>query len=222
MKKLSVITGMLLIAGLIALGTSLTYAAETKEAPKGHVIIQEETLRGLFGDANRHMHFAVDDFGKGDSKNAALEVRAAATYVKIESARATGDEKKKLEEIVTKLDKAAVDLEKGNVKDEGTLKNLFAWSNYILAEHHIVKAKEAVAQENHEAAAYDLKSAIHYLEEGLAWGGHTVEKGTAAVIKDGKTLVEKVEKGGKATKGDFTSLIDRLGKEVEAFGAKTK
>jgi hypothetical protein len=210
------------IAALIALGTSAAYGAEVKEAPKapkGYVMVPEEALRALFGNANRHMQIAVDDFGRGDNKDAATELRVAAAYVKIEAARAAGDERKKLDEIVVRLDKAAVDLEKGNVKDVATLKNLFAWADYLLSKHHIAMAKEAAAEERQDAAAYDLKSAIHYLEEGLSWTGRTIDAGTAAVIKDGKALVEKVGKGTKATNGEFASLIDRLGKEVDAFGS---
>jgi hypothetical protein len=213
------------IAVLIALGASAAYGAEAKEtpkAPKGYVMVPEEALRALFGDANRHMRIAVDDFGRGDIKDAATEVRAAAAYVKIEAGRTTGDEKKKLDEIATRLDGAAVDLEKGNVKDAGTLKSLFAWANYLLAQHHIVKAREATAENKQDVAAYDLKSAIHYLEGGFSWAGRTVDATTAAAIKDGKALVEKVGKGTKTTKEEFTSIIDRLGKEIDAFGAKTK
>jgi len=177
-------------------------------------------------EPQRHFGAAVEAFAKKDYKAAATEVRKAAAYVRLESARAVGDAKKGLDAADADLEKMAKALDRGAVKAEKEIDKVFANANHALALAHRAKAAESWAHKAYVQAGYELKAAAQGLESAAAWTGGQAKAAAAAGASDARAVGEKLASGGvwardEVAKG-FESLGGALNKLGQSIGTKSK
>jgi hypothetical protein len=177
-------------------------------------------------EPQRHFGAAADDFAKKDFKAAATEVRKAAAYLRLESARAVGEAKKGLDAAGADLEKTARALDKGAVKVEKDMDQSFANANHALALAHRAKAAESWVHKAYDQAGYELKVAAQGLESAAAWTGTEAKSTVAAGVSDARTVGDKLASGGVWAKDEvakgFESLGSALNRVGQSIGSKAK
>lgn len=208
-----------------ALDKTLDKAART-DLEQRWLVADVSTWYPVEEEPQRHFKAAVEAFAKKDYKAAAAEVRKAAAYVRLESARAVGDAKKGLDAAGVDLGKAAQALDKGAVESERDMDQVFARANQGLAVAHRAEAAESWARKAYHATGYELKAAGHDLESAAARAGGEAKTGAAAATADAKAIGDKLASGGVWTKDEvakgFESLGVALNKLGQAIGSKSK
>lgn len=177
-------------------------------------------------EPQRHFGAAIEAFAKKDYKAAATEVRKAAAYVRLESARAVGDAKKGLDAADADLEKTAKALDRGAVKAEKEIDKVFANANHALALAHRAKAAESWAHKAYDQAGYELKAAAHGLESAAAWTGAEAKAAASTATADARVIGDKLASGGVWAKNEvaksFESLGGALNKLGQSIGSKGK
>jgi hypothetical protein len=177
-------------------------------------------------EPQRHFGAAVEAFANKDYKAAATEVRKAAAYVRLESARAAGEAKKGLDAANTELEKTAQALDKGTIKTEKDMSKAFANANHALALAHRAKAVESWAHKAYDQVGYELKAAAQGLENAAAWTGAEAKSAATTGVSDARSVGDKLASGGvwgkdEVAKG-FESLGGALNKLGQSIGSKSK
>lgn len=177
-------------------------------------------------EPQRHFTAAAEAFAKKDYKTAATEVRKAEAYLRLESARATGDAKKGLDTATAGLEKTAQALDKGAVKTEKDLDKSFASADHALALAHRAKAAESWARKAYDNAGYELKASAQSLDSAAVWAGAESKAAASTATADARTIGDKLASGGvwakvEVTKG-FDSLRSSINKLGQTIGAKVK
>lgn len=177
-------------------------------------------------EPQRHFTAAAEAFAKKDYKAAAIEVRKAEAYLRLESARATGDAKKSLDTANAGLEKTAQALDKGAVKTEKNLDKSFASADHALALAHRAKAAESWARKAYDNAGYELKASAQSLESAATWAGAESKAAASTATADARAVGDKLASGGvwakdEVTKG-FDSLRSAINKLGQSIGAKVK
>ena len=177
-------------------------------------------------EPQRHFGAAVEAYAKKDYKAAATEVRKAAAYVRLESARAVGDVKKGLDAANADLEKTAQSLDKGALMAQKGIEKVFANANHALALAHRAKAAESWARKAYDQAGYELKAAAHGLESAAAWTGAEAKSAASAATADARVVGDKLASGGVWAKNEvakgFESLAGALNKLGQSIGSKGK
>ncbi len=177
-------------------------------------------------EPQRHFGAAVEAFAKKDYKAAATEVRKAAAYVRLESARAVGQAKTGLDAAGAGLEKTAQALDKGAIKAEKDLDTAFANANHALALAHRAKAAESWAHKAYDQAGYELKAAAQGLESAATWTGAEAKSAATTGVTQARSVGDKLASGGVWAKDEvakgFESLGGALNKLGQAIGSKSK
>jgi hypothetical protein len=175
----------------------------------------------LSDEPQRHFAGAVAAFGSKDYKAAAIDIRKATGYMRLESARATGEARHELDRSVVQLDRLATSVEKGAVKDEKTMDKVFANANHALALEHRANAAESWARKEYDQAGYELKAAAKGLESGAGWVSAQAKAGASATVAETDALGDKLASGATWTRDEVAKDFASLGNSIDALGQKT-
>ena len=171
-------------------------------------------------EPQQHFGSAIEAYVKKDYKAAAIEIRKATGYVRLEAARVTGDAKQALDNSVAELDKLVASVEKGTIKDEKVMDKAFANANHALALAHRTKAAESWARKEYNQAGYELKAAAGGLESAGGWVGAEAKAGTSAVVAGTRALGDKLASGATWTRDEVGKGFESLGNSINALGQK--
>ena len=177
-------------------------------------------------EPQRHFDAASADYAKKDDKAAATEVRKAESYVRLEAARATGDEKKELDTANAALQNIAAKLDKGEVRSEKDMDKVFAGAGHALAMAHRGRAAESWARKAYDQTGFELKAAAYGLESAGGWVGTEAKAAASATAADARAVGDKLAGGGVWTADEvakgFEALGNGLNKVGHAIGARNK
>jgi hypothetical protein len=171
-------------------------------------------------EPQRHFTAAVAAYAKKDYKAAAIDIRKATSYLRLEAGRATGGAKQELDSSIAQLDSLAASVEKGAVKDEQTMTKAFARADHALALEHRSKAAESWVRKEYDKAGYELKAAAHGLESAAGWVGGEAKAGASATVANTRALGDKLAAGGAWTRDEVTKGFESLGNGINALGQK--
>lgn len=177
-------------------------------------------------EPQRHFGAAVEAYAKKDYKAAATEVRKAASYVRLEAARAAGDVKTGLDAANADLEKTAAALDKGALKVQKDMETSFASANHALALAHRARAAESWARKSYDQVGYELKAAAQGLESGAVWAGNEAKAAASGASADARAIGDKLASGGVWAKDEiakgFESLGSGLNKLGQSIGSRSK
>jgi hypothetical protein len=203
----------------IKAGNVPTIAALDKEL--GKAARSDLDLRWLVSDVTswypvveepqRHFGAATKAFRKKDYPAATTEVRKAAGYLRLESARATGDAQQRLDAAHADLEETAQSLEKGAITAEEDLEKVFANANHALALAHRSKAAESWARKDYYVTGHELKAAAHNLQSAASWTRGEGEGAALATAADSRAVGNKLASGGAWTKNEVAQSLASLG-----------
>lgn len=143
-------------------------------------------------EPQRHFSAAAEAYAKKDYQAAATEVRKAAAYVRLESARAVGDVKQSLDAANGRLEQTAQALDKGALKGEKEMDKVFANANHALALAHRAKAAESWARKAYDQVGYELKATAHGFESAATWTGTEAKAAASTAAADARAVGDKL------------------------------
>ena len=209
-----------LALAIIPAGVWAGASTSPPKAPDGGVLIEEDVVLVLMDEPEEHFQKGREFFLKKDLKAAAHEIREATAFLKLEAGRATEEGKKALLASVRELDKLVEGVERGTVTAVKDLDSVFARAHQALGRHHHLKSGASWAKKAAKKAGQDLQAAAIHLEHGLAWTGHKVEAGGAAVVNATRLLAGKLIEGVGWVPAEVGKGITAIGEEIERLGKK--
>jgi hypothetical protein len=214
-----------LIAAIVFAGTSVAIAAAdadpegaTPPSPPEHFLIHEELWTELADEPAQHMDRAREVFLSVDAREAAVQIRKAATYLRITAAQAADGSKRALLRSAQELEGLAHRVEAGTVKSVGELDAAFARALHALSHHHCVLAERSWMARQNERAGKQLRAAADNLEKAAARTGRALQTGTAAVVKETRLAAGKLVEGTGFVVDEIGKGFARFGKQVEDVG----
>lgn len=186
--------------------------------PPGHFLVHEELWEDLAEEPGRHMDRARQAFLDVDAREAAEEMRNAATHLKITAGQATLATRHALLRSAHELESLAKRVEAGAVKSVTELDRAFARAAHALAHHHCVMAERSWAARQNARAGRQLRSAADNLERAAARTGQALETATGTVVKDTRFLSGKLVEGTGFVFDEIGKGILTFGKQVETVG----
>ncbi len=221
------ILAMLLCAGAFA---QEKQPAEKKAAkpekgvsPKtsvGTITIPEAVLVAFVDEPSVNFDEARKAYLRKDNKEAASKINLAANFIRLESYRATGDDRQALEGTVRHLGDLAMAVGGGQVPTVERLDKEFARAEQSLAHHHELKAQQYWNEDNKAGAGQDLKAASRHLEHVMKYEGKEAEAKSDTVITDARDFGEKLTKGTAIAADKVGRAMQELGKKIEEAGKK--
>jgi hypothetical protein len=217
-------TGTLLLL-LLAAPWGGRSGAEVKAAPsaqEGWVFIDEGLSSALVDEPAHHFHGAREALAKGDPETAALEIRKAAAYIRIEASRAVPGAKPALDAAVAELEGLAKTLGRGQAVPAFALDEAFARAHQSLAQHHYLKAAQFRSEGRTEKVWHDLQAATVHLEGGLEWAGQEIAAGARRAAEEARQLGERARGGARWTEDEVGRAVEALGLEIEKLGKQIR
>lgn len=199
-------------------------AADTVKTPVvsvGNVLVDDEILVGFVDEPDHHYGLARKAFIEKDYATASAELLKSAGFVKLEATRASGEDRRMLEDAVIRLAELADAIKGGTIASVEKLDSAYAHAELALAFHHEVKAEEFWKAENHKAAGQDLKAASMHLENSMKYAGVKAEADAKTVIKDADDLGQKLVEGTAIAADKVGKAMQDLGAKIEEWGQKT-
>jgi hypothetical protein len=206
---------------VVLLSSNFTSAAwaQTKPAPDGYVLVEEDVIITFANEPRQSFRAAVAAYLNRQLRAAATETRKAAAYLKLEAGRATGDAKKVLMDSVQELEKLAGDVQKGTVADLKEMQNAFARAEHAIARHHYLKAVELRAKNDAQKTGRALQSAADYIDSGQVWLTQKMHEGVADSVNEARRVAAKMVYGSGAAADEVGKAFEGLGKELDKFGS---
>jgi hypothetical protein len=171
-------------------------------------------------ELQHHFTDAIAAYARKDYKAAAIDIRKAASYLRLEAGRAGGEAQQELDSSVAQLDTLAASVEKGALKDEQSMTKAFAEADHALALEHRSRAAEAWARKEYHKAGYELKAAAHGLESAAGWVGGEAKAAQSATVADTQALGDKLASGATWTRDEVAKGFELLGNGIDAVGQK--
>jgi hypothetical protein len=179
--------------------------------PPGQFLIHEVLWDDLADEPGQHMDRARVAFIELDARQAAAELRKAATYLKITAGNAAAATKRALLRSADELDELAHRVEAGTVRTVGELDRAFARASHALSHHHCVIAERSWAARQTTRAGKQLRAAADNLERAAMRTGKALQTATETAVKDARIVSGKLVEG-------TGFVFDEIGKGFAAFG----
>jgi len=213
---------VLVLAAVLGLWptTGRTEAKAARVGTEGWVFIDEGLSNALVDEPAHHFHGAREALLKRDPATAALELRKAAAYTKIESSRAVGVARPALEKAVAEAERLASALAAGKTVTPDQLNAAVARAHQALAEHHYLKASQFRTRGETGKVWHDLQAATVHLENALAWAGEKVPASEESAAEQARKLGERAKHGASWTEDEVGRAIEALGLEIEKLGTQ--
>jgi len=205
---------VLTIASISVMAWSQVTAPENPKTPWQEVVV------AVTDQPDEHFQKAREDFLKGDKKDAAMEIRKAAEFFKLDTSYATGKEKTSLLTSFQELERLAKAVEDGTAASIKELDRAFSRAEYGMARHQYKKASEYLSKKESKRAGHALKGAALNLEHAAKRAGLKLEAESLAAIEDARRVAGKLIKGAESAPSEFERAAKRLGEEMEKVGKK--
>jgi hypothetical protein len=187
------------------------------DAPKGWIVLEEDFWTPLTHEPGTYFHRAHEEFLKKDYDLAAIDLRQAAAYLRLQARRSTYTEHSSaLYAAANRLSNLAASVEKKDVKSPGQLDREFARAHCALAEHDYTMAKESWNKKRPYTTGYNLNAAAFNLESGYSWAYQ--ETGTAGfdAMADANALADELI-AGEPKNYEVSATLDAVHNAIQSL-----
>ena len=203
-----------------ALSNQPVAEVDQDQAPEGYIMIEESVLIEFSDLAGEHFRKAKMSFLKKNYSDCVREIRRGKAFVKLEWARAKGQDKKDLEQAMQDLETLAQQIEDKSEKSITDIEKAFAKVHYTMAKHHLAKAMEYDAEKDIKKTGYDLRSSMVHVEDGIASITMTIEEVTAKTIEKVRATATKLIEDAGWQDGDSAKAVEESKQEIDKLGQK--
>lgn len=224
MKSLTQSLSHVAVLTIAVTGFSSTLAAQTVGRRPLQITVSEDVLAAFVDEPCHHFEQARKQFLERNQSAAADELRTAAAFLKLESARATPHGKSLIEISIRELEQLATSIERGRVESVRSLEQAFARAHFSLAEHHCVKSAHRCCRpatfsdkQKLKRAGHDLKAASVHLRRGKYWGGGELDEATQKILAEAERSAGGLIENGHGSQSGVTRSIHSVHRRLEAF-----
>jgi hypothetical protein len=193
----------------------------TPTAPEGWIVLEEDFWFPLAYEPGTYFHRAHAEYLKKDYDLAAIDLRQAAAFLRLQARRSTYTEHATaLYTAAYRLSNLAGKVENRKVNSAAQLDREFARAHYALAEHDYVMAQESWKKKHPYTTGYNLNAAVFNLESGYSWANAEMGKPGFNAMADAGALADELIAGGPkeyevaATLDAVRAAINALSKRV--------
>jgi hypothetical protein len=166
------------------------------DAPKGWIALEEDFWIPLAHAPGTYFHRAHEEFLKKDYALAAVDLREAAAYVRLQARRSTYPEHSNaLYAAANRLSNLAREVQRKELKSAAWLDREFARAHYALAEHDYVMARESWNKKQPYATGCNLDAAAFNLESGYSWTNQEMGSAGFDAVADANALADELIAG---------------------------
>ena len=207
---------------LVGVGLAGNAAESEAEPTVGHgwLIVPEEEWLAVAVVPAGYFRRAYDCFVEGSRPEAAREIRAKATLVRLESRRAAGRARRNLADCVGRLKRLAKDIEGGRIESGSGLAAVFAETEFRLAEHHYVKALEAEASGNRSAMGHDISACATHLLDASTWADAELADADVEAVDEARGAGRRLMRLSAAPPEPKPGALRRIGKAIARFAKR--
>ena len=180
----------------------------------------QEVVVTVTDQPDEHFEKARQDFLKGEKREAAIEIRKGAEFLKLDASYATGKEKASLLASVRELERLAKGVEKGTITSIKELDWGFSRADYGMARHQYKKASEFMSRKESKKAGHALKAAALNLEHAAKRASLELEAEGQAAIEDARRVGEKLIEGAETATTGVERAVKRLGEAMREVGKR--
>lgn len=167
----------------------------------------------------RHFSDAFSAYNNKDHLAAAIHIRKAASYLRLESGRATGSARHQLEDALAQLAMLATSIERDAANSDQPIATVFAKASLALALEHRSKAAGFWAQQVYDKTGYALKTAADGLMNAAAWAGNEANACILAGVAT-NSLGDRLATGAAWTRNEVERGFDMLGDALSELGLR--
>jgi hypothetical protein len=213
-----------LLAALAVLGASCTRGPEagsksdTAQAAPPVVTASPGALASR-REAQETFDRARAALERKDFTSAKTELANAAAFMRTQAQEAQSDAKAGLERAAAAFDTLATSVSTGTVQAK-TLDRAFASANRAEAEHHLLRAKDALAKNDNARTGEELTMSVDHLERAVRDAGRQADAALKSAMADARTLAGEMMKGAAATPDEAKKVTDQLGDQIRRLGGE--
>jgi hypothetical protein len=166
-----------------------------------------------------HFSDAFAAYNNNDTHAAAIHIRKATNYLRLESGRATGIARHRLDDSLAQLVRLAASIEGDAANNDPSMAIAFAKASLALALEHRSKAAGFWAQQVHDKTGYALKTAANELMNAAAWAGNEAD----ASIRAGAATIalgDRLATGSACTRSEVELGFDMLEHALSELGSR--
>lgn len=209
-----------LLGALAVLGASCARGpdagskSDTAQAP---VVTESPGALATRREAQETFDRARAALQRKDFTAATTELANAAAFMRGQAQDAQADARPALERAAATFDTLAIQVTTGNVQAK-TLDRAFASANRAEAQHHLLRAKDAVEKNDNARAGEELTMSVDHLERALKDAGRQADAAVMSAMADARTFADKMMKGMAAAPDEAKKVTDQLGDRIRRLG----
>ena len=211
---------------LVSLCGNAVDAELEKEPTVGHgwLIIPEEEWMAVAVVPTGYFRRAYDCSASGRRTDAAREIRAKATLVKLESRRAADQVRQNLIDCVDDLRRLATEVQNGKTETPAALAAVFAETEFRLAEHHFRKAQAYETSGDTAKLGHDISACATHLFNASTWSDANLHRLDVQAVREARTLGQRLTQGSVSSvqQSRIRGGLRDIGKAIWRFAGRAK
>lgn len=190
------------------------------DAPQGWIVLEEDFWLPLAYEPGTYFHRAHEECLKKDYELAAVDLRQASAYLRLQARRSTYTEHSTaLYTAANGLSRLAGQIEKRDVKSAAQLDREFARAHCALAEHDYVMAKESWNKKQPYTTGHNLNAAVFNIESGYSWANKEMGRPGFSAVADAGALAEELI-AGEPKSYEVAATLDAVHTAINALSER--
>ena len=190
------------------------------DAPKGWIVLEEDFWLPLAHEPGAYFHRAHEEFLREDYNLAAVDLRQAAAFLKLQGRRSTYNEHcTMLYAAANRLTNLASRVENKAVKKASQLDREFARAHYALAKHDYAMAKESWNKKEPYTTGRNINAALFNLESGYSWANAELDAPEFDAVADANALADKLI-AGQPKDFELTTTLNAVESTIESLSTR--
>jgi hypothetical protein len=166
------------------------------DAPRGWIALERDFWMPLTHEPGACFHRAHEEFLKKDYDLAAIDLRQASAYLRLQARRSTYIEHSSaLYAAANRLSNLAREVDRKELKSAAQLDREFARAHCALAQHDCAMARESWSKKRLYTTGYNLNAAAYNLESGYSWANQEMGAPGFNAVADANALAEELIAG---------------------------
>lgn len=149
------------------------------------------------------------------------ELADAAAFMRTEAQEVGGEARETLMRAADELDGLAKRIATGGVTT-AMLDRASIRVNRAEATHHLLRAKDAIAERDHVRAGEELAMSVDHLERAAKDAGQQTDTMVRTAVADARTLASEMIKGMSAVPDEVTKVTDELANAILRLDTRTR
>lgn len=214
-----------LLGALAVLGASCARGPEagsktdTAQAAAAPTVTASPGALATRREAQETFDSARAAFQKKDFAAAKTELANAASFMRNQVQEAQSGAVPALQRAAAVFDTLATQVSAGTV-DAKTLDRAFARANRAEAEHHLLRAKDALAKSDNSRGGEELTMSVDHLERAMQDAGRQADAAVKSAMANARTLAGQMMKGAAAAPDEAKKVTDGLADQIRRFDAE--